>query len=299
VKAIDFIFAARPMLLLPVWSIYLICIKLMHPDDLFGKDELISLISLTLVFAGTYYINQLYDYKSDLINKKLGFLQKGIITGREMSYAYIGLSLFGVILANISGRYLGSTISLIFLLGYLYSAPPARLKDRAMGGLLANIIAYGVLIPAAAAVDIEVWGELINSIIIYFALIVGAGYLLTIIPDREGDKRTGKTTIAAYLSDRPIIMIGLLLLLLSICFSYMTGSQSLILISSVSAGLFFIAFITISEKLILFSCKFPILMTSLLAGYFYPIYLIFIVVLIVLTRLYYKKRFGMVYPKVN
>jgi len=40
-------------------------------------------------------------------------------------------------------------------------------------------------------------------------------------------------------------------------------------------------------------------MTSLLAGYFYPIYLIFIVVLIVLTRLYYKKRFGMVYPKVN
>ncbi|HDL04488.1 MAG TPA: hypothetical protein ENH25_10185, partial [candidate division Zixibacteria bacterium] len=132
-KAIDFIFAARPMLLLPVWSIYLICVKLMHPDDLFGKDELISFISLTLVFAGTYYINQLYDYKSDLINKKLGFLQKGIITGREMSYAYIGLSLFGVILANISGRYLGSTISLIFLLGYLYSAPPARLKDRAMG----------------------------------------------------------------------------------------------------------------------------------------------------------------------
>ncbi|UCD93647.1 MAG: UbiA family prenyltransferase, partial [Candidatus Zixiibacteriota bacterium] len=93
----DFIFAARPMLLLPVWSIYLIACKFSYGQARFDARALMSLIAVSLVAVGAYFINQIYDYQTDLINKKLGFLQRGLISRSEMTAAYISVSLVGLI----------------------------------------------------------------------------------------------------------------------------------------------------------------------------------------------------------
>ena len=66
-KLIDFIFAARPMLLLPVWSLYLISFAFYKTNQQFDVADYIIMAGLTLLFAGAYYINQIYDYQSDLI----------------------------------------------------------------------------------------------------------------------------------------------------------------------------------------------------------------------------------------
>lgn len=297
VKIVDFIFAARPMLLFPVWSIYLISYKLLSPDPVLDYAGLLPPAGLTLVFCGTYYINQIYDYESDRINRKLGFLQKNMITRSEMTAAYISTSVLAVLLAFYSGLAVGILICLIFLLGFIYSAPPARLKDRPLAGLLSNICAYGVLIPAVAAPG--VYSRMMIHVILYFALLVGAGYLLTIMPDREGDRKTGKKTLAAYFSDRVIIFMALLLLIAGFYFALRIDNLFLIGICAVSAGLFTAALVWPKGSLVLFSCKFPIFLVSLLAGYYFPVYLVFILVLLILTRLYYKKRFGMIYPRIN
>jgi len=186
-KLIDFIFAARPMLLLPVWSLYLIANNFYFGPDSFDLYGFIALVSLTLLVAGAYYINQIYDYQSDLINKKIGFLQSGKISKNEMIIVYITISAVSIITGFKISLFLGVVFCSVFVLGYIYSAPPLRLKDRPLLGLLSNSFAYGILVPLSIP-GIATKADYLTMIMpTYFFMIVSAGYLLTIIPDREGD----------------------------------------------------------------------------------------------------------------
>jgi 4-hydroxybenzoate polyprenyltransferase len=299
VRVIDFIFAARPMLLLPVWSLYLISHKFYSADQALCSSGIIILAGLTLLFAGAYYINQIYDYQSDLINRKLGFLQSGKITKDEMKVAYLIISIIPLATAFIDGYFLGSIFLGIFLLGLIYSAPPLRLKDRPLSGLLSNSIAYGVLVPLAAAKNSAGFDYLTLILPTYFFLTVSAGYLLTIIPDRTGDAESGKKTLAVLLSDKSIIIVALILLMFSSLIAWEINYLYLLVISILSLFLFALALILLNSKIVLFACKLPILFMSLLAGFYYPGYLVFLLALLFMTRLYYKKRFGIVYPRIN
>ena len=297
-KVIDFIFAARPMLLMPVWSIYLLAFRLRYPFQAWEDANTLALVGLTLVSAGAYYINQIFDYESDRINNKIGFLQYDIISKNEMIAAYLSVSLIAVIVTFFSSIFTAVMTLIICLLGLAYSAPPLKLKDRPLGGLLTNAGGFGVLIPLAAMSDLEADIHLVY-IIFYFSLIVAAGYLLTIIPDRKGDVVTGKSTLAAQLSNRRIISIGLVMLVCSLLMAFLIFNFYLIIISTVSIALFIIALMAPDENVILVACKLPILLVVIVAGIYFPAYLVFILVLLILTRLYYKKRFGLIYPRIN
>ncbi len=298
-KVIDFIFAARPMLLLPVWSLYLIADKFYFGADLFDISDFIVLMSLTMLVAGAYYINQIYDYQSDLINKKLGFLQSGKISKNEMIVVYVLISVVSIITGFKISLFSGVLFCVVFILGYIYSAPPLRLKDRPISGLLSNSFAYGFLIPLSLPGFAAKPDYLMMILPTYYFMIVSAGYLLTIIPDRDGDAKTGKQTLAVLLSDRSIIMVAIILLLISLLLAMQMNHLFLIIISSISILLYGVTLISPKKNLILLACKLPILLMSLLAGYYYPGYLIFLVALLILTRLYYKKRFGIVYPRID
>ena len=77
-KTLDLLFAARPMLHIPVWTVFLITLHYHHEltGDSFDWRDLLMIVSLNLVFAGAYYINQVFDVRSDAINKKLGFFKR-------------------------------------------------------------------------------------------------------------------------------------------------------------------------------------------------------------------------------
>ena len=49
-------------------------------------------------------------------------------------------------------------------------------------------------------------------------------------------------------------------------------------------------------QLVLLAAKLPVLLLTLLAGCYYPIYPAFIVALKIVYRIYYWRRFGVVYP---
>lgn len=298
-KVIDFIFAARPLSLLPVWSFYLIARDFYFENSNLDRYDYIILVCLTFLVSGAYYINQIYDYQSDLINKKLGFLQSGKISKSEMVIVYIIISVFAIITGFKMSLFLGGIFCLVFIMGYVYSAPPLRLKDRPISGPLSNGVAYGILVPLSIPGFAEKTDYLIMIMPTYFFIIVTANYLLTIIPDRDGDAKTGKKTLAVILSDRIILILGIFLLLLSLLLVWQMNHLFLIIISSVSILLYINALFFLKINLILLACKFPILLISLLAGYYYPGYLVFLLALIFLTRLYYTKRFGLDYPRIN
>ncbi|MCX6826983.1 MAG: hypothetical protein NTV06_06940, partial [candidate division Zixibacteria bacterium] len=96
-----------------------------------------------------------------------------------------------------------------------------------------------------------------------------------------------------------LISAGMVLLILSLIAAYKLGNPYLVTLSVISLLSFIGAFFSLGTPLVLFACKLPILLFSLLAGYFYLSYLIFILALIILTRLYYRRRFHITYPRLT
>jgi len=264
-----------------------------------GYETFFVLLGISLMTAGVYFINQIYDREGDRINDKVGFLQRRFIKQSEMTAAYLAVSVIPVIAAFIYNYLTGFLFLILVILGFFYSAPPFRFKDRPLAGLLTNGFGYGILVPLSLpglllSVNIDYC-----FMILFFFLMLSAGYLLTTFPDRVGDRAVGKKTVAFYWSNTPILISALIIMLVALFAVYKVNHIYLIIISLISILLLFLTLFIRSERILLFSCKFPILLLTLLAGYYYPAYLIFIVVLLILTRLYYKKRFNMIYPRVD
>jgi len=287
------------MLLLPVWSIYLITFQSLGHEFRPDLRLWVVFMGVSLMYAGAYLINQIHDYESDLINGKLGFLQRGMIKKSEMMAIYLSLSVIALIIGFWAGFKIGLIFTAVFLLGYFYSAPPLRLKDRPVGGLIANALGYGFLLPLSVPYYMENMAGQAIYIPIYFVLAIAAGYLLTVIPDKEGDQKTGKITPVLFLPVRTLILLAMMLVVLSAYFSDRGGFHYLTLISIISVFLLLGVILSVSEATVLLACKLPIFLISLLAGFYYPVFLVFLLVVLITTRIYYRRRFGIIYPRLS
>ncbi len=286
------------MLHIPVWTIYLLSLRAFGRGHLLLLDFLL-IAALSFNAAGAYYINQIFDYHSDLINEKVGFLQKGLLSKKSLKIAAVIVLVLSSVLALWVNLQAGIVNLVLLIFGLLYSMPPARLKDRPILGLLANGIGFGILIPLIAAFAIGTISESTTWPCLFFLLTVGAAHLMTIIPDRVGDIAAGKKTLAFYLSDKKIIYLASIFMLLAILPSILMVNVFMILICVSTFILLMVAISVEQTRVLLFACKFPILLLSLLAGYYYPIYFIFLVVILMSTRIYYIRRQKIVYPRIS
>lgn len=300
VKVLDYIFLGRPLLLIPAWTIYLHVQAVCHPADSDPGSvvhHIGSLAVLSLIFAGTYIVNQIFDIASDRINDKLYLLPRGIITVPAAWIAYVAVTACGLIVAIFISQHLLVIALLIVSLGLFYSLPGVRLKDRAMAGLLANAIAYGVLIPAAASPEAVVESTGLAAAAYFLAIAVG--YILTTIPDFEGDTQSGKRTVAVVLHPERALSLALAVDVATLAVSISAGNTELAIVAGVTLCMLIALTIWYRRPLLLLSCKLPILLLTIATIWHFPAYGILLILTIVLTRLYYKYRFGVVYPKLS
>jgi 4-hydroxybenzoate polyprenyltransferase len=300
-KIADLIFFGRPILIIPVWTVYLhftaFIIKNGYCRLELAPHSIIHLIFLTLIFKGVYVLNQIYDIETDRLNDKLFFLTRNIISIRTAWIYYIALSSAGLLLAigqSISSAILAGSI---ILLGLFYSIPEVKFKDRPIAGLLANGIGFGILVPLVAASDI--YGPDIGAAIIPYFMAITAGYILTTIPDMDGDAAAGKKTVAVILGPKTVLWLALLASLATLATSILAGNYEMLGVSFITAILILILLITFNERLLLFTSKFPILILTLMAAAHYPLYLLILLLTIALTRFYYKKKFDIIYPQLG
>ena len=300
-KALDFFFAARPLLHMPIWSVYLVCLHYQDraSGNRFSVTDLIVLACLSLLFAGAFYINQVFDYDSDRINKKGGFLQRGFISEKAMMAASLIVSLLPLAVVPFISLLALAVFLQVLVLAYFYSTPPLRLKDRPVSGLLANSYSHGFLVAVAVMWQTPIHRvcELNWSNPLYFTLTVGATYILTTIPDRLGDKATGKRTLAVVLGPTGALLAALLLLAASVFVAYQSGFAALVYLSGFALFTILAALLIRTSAVVLLAAKMPLLALTIFAGYHYPGYFLFIVALLIGTRIYYRQRFGVVYPR--
>lgn len=289
------------MLLIPVGTLYLHYLAQCQRETYLmlspGRAALVQLGILTLIFAGSYILNQIFDVESDRINDKLYFLPRKIIPMPLAWIIYIILSAAGILMAALMQSYILPAVIMIVLLGVFYSVPTIRLKDRPLAGLAANAAAYGLLIPWVAA-----WNcpeRAVHTFAIPYFFAIAAGYVLTTIPDRVGDSATGKRTVAVIFGAKGAVWLALAFAVLSAGMSTWTDNLELTVTTAITSGLCIYLIFSYSRKTVIFACKFPILLLTIFASIHYPLYAAILLLTYFLTRAYYKIRFGIIYPRLD
>ncbi len=306
-KLLDYIFFLRPMLIVPMWTIMILGMRageLGSGASPFILSEFIGdpgvyglLFLITILFGAIYAYNQVYDIESDRQNGKLFFLSDDIIpisAAKVISYLFMAVAVVAAFFINITE---GILFLITAILGLLYSHPLTNFKGKAGKALWSNMFGCGT-VPFLVG-----WAYVVGSINMeavlksmpYF-IAVGAIYLNTTLPDREGDRKVGKETYGVIWTITRTQASALMRMFFALIFAVMAGDYA----AAIGSGLalpFFIAAIlrkTIADSIN--ATLVAILALSLMAMVYIPVYLLLLAVTVLATRAYYKWRFDMDYP---
>ena len=300
-RLLDHWFFARPVLMPPVWTILI----LSAAPALFSVQALspvsarvwVGLALCFFLYGGVYIINQVFDIESDRLNKKLYFLPQGIFTVRSAVLQYVLFTAVALGGGWFMGRAWFLTTLAVVVLGVLYSLPPVRLKDRPIGSLLANAVGHGTLVYYLG------WALTDSSSIppsggsVSYALAVAGVYLLTTIPDREGDRISGKMTLSARFGPRTAATVALVCVMAAGLMGVVHQQWAIVI--SAGIALPFFAATVLAESFCGRAVRVALLSLSFFACLVFWPYLLIIAVLYISTRWYYRRRFGMVYPRMS
>ncbi len=315
---LDYIAIARPLLLIPVWTMVLlgyykgassnistlITLPLigsipivLYPD---GKI-LITLFLFSLLMSAVYIANQITDSRTDEINGKLYLIAGGYVKKNILKIQIFALFFTSIVIAFFKfQRIYFYLIILSIVLGILYSARPIRLKGKPFWDLFANALGFGIV---AFAVGWESGNRitintLINSLPYFFC--ISAAFINTTIPDMEGDVHIGDLTTGAFLGVRRSCILSTILVGI-VPFISLVSKDFIAFIASMVSLPFFI-YMTINnwneKKLnsIILTTKISLLVLSILVAILIPFYLILLVVTILFVKFYYQIRFNINYP---
>ncbi len=314
IRALDFLFFCRPLLLIPVWTVFLFLYDISFPEiSLLGVHfvggelstfQLVNLVFLSGLVAAGYIINQIYDRDGDKINGKLGFLEPPVslsVTGAWVLYVVLAVGALSFASSHVS---LLAPYGAALLAGVLYSAPFVRGKDRPWAGLLLNAVPYSVIVWWAVVAEdrgaLEVFKDVGAEemfVLISLALAFAGIYLITTVPDHLGDKESGKRTVAVSYGGKAALRGALGALVGAGVFGALAESPALYLTALLAVVLVIFALRSGDSSHVLLAAKAPILVLSGFECYAHPMYGVFLLALLVLTRVYYKRRFGIVYPQ--
>lgn len=315
-KLIDYIFLLRPMLIIPVWSIALLGARAAswrarginpfqldhYPFAAFTSYDLNLLLMLllgALLSGAIFALNQIYDVDSDKENEKLFLLADEHVKISEARILYWVLTVIAIAGAFLLNWQLGVLFVFGGWLGFQYSHPRFKVRESAYKAFRNNIIGHGMaafMFGWVMYTNFSLEG-VIKSLPYVFA--VGAVYLTTTLPDIRGDESVGKVTYAVEWGVAKTLKNSAWLVALALVLSIMTADYGFSITAAVTLPLYILAAAKGSVDLAITASKAAILVLSLFAAIYFPLYLVILLAAFGLTRAYYSRRFGMAYPALS
>jgi len=314
---VDSLFLMRLPLLLPVWTILLLGWVTGHPEGGTGwglggwstvpclRVLLASVFGFSLVVAAIYVVNQIADIESDRINHKLFLLPHGFISVGA-AWAISAVCLVGGMAIGVrAGRALTWLFAVSAVLGYLYNLPPVRLKDHALGGTVANCVGHGILTylvgwcasKCGNCMDGgQLWSGLLSSL--SPALANGAVFLATTIPDAAGDRATGKRTFCVRFGTRVTSVAAAVMCLGALLASALVEHHQWVMAVPSGVSLVFFGRLAFSGRAedAYPAFRWPVLLLSITVMLMVPLYGVLLGMTFLVSRVYYRRRFGFEYP---
>jgi len=310
-KILDHLFLARPMLILPMWTVIILGLRAADLGEgaspfVIGSVETIDLNLLLLllvsamIFGAGYIYNQIHDIESDAQNDKLFFLHDDIVQVSTANIMFGLLNIIAIAGANFLYNYLVIPFVLILILGILYSHPKTNYKGRSEKALWSNMLGCGTLpfligwIYFGNHIDME---ALLKSTPYLFA--IGAIYLNTTLPDRDGDIKTGKITFATIWTVSHTQWSALLRAVSAFVLAMLMGDFAILASLVISLPFYIKAVISKNIADSVLATKISILLLSVFACIYFPYYAGIVVAVILGTRTYYRWRFNIAYPSMR
>ncbi len=266
----------------------------------------ISLIGFSLIAASNYVINQIVDIESDRLNGKLFLLPNGILSVRLAWIVAISCSVAGLIIGFV---FFDIWMALLYcaglVLGVLYNLPPASLKNKAWGGMFANLFGHGIITYlvgwyAARYSMPESTASLNAALFSSFSpgLANAAVFITTTIADIDGDKKVGKKTFAVLYGQRKTAFAAALLCAGTLIISFYLPHNEWVMVIPTIISLFLFTFLSFKpgRKQAFRAFKWPVFLLTASVTCFAPVYGILIIVTFLISRHYYRWRFNIDYP---
>jgi len=302
-RALDYVFLLRPMILIPVWTFFLLGAH--HGAAASGTEIdaprlLAGLCSFTALLGAIYIVNQIADRDADLAANKLFLLSKGIVPVRAawIEAAALAVAAFGVAFLFLPALF-SWVLAASLALGAAYSLEPVRLKRRPVLDTLANAVGNGVLNTLAGWIAAGAppggWPALAP-----YPLAVASVHLATTLADAPADAGMGFRTSGAALGVSRGLFVSTALMGGAVVAAYLAANVPALAASILSLPFFLIPVRSVTSPAkagdALIPAKAATLLFSIAAGFLFPLYIPFLAAAIFLTRLYYRRRFGIDYP---
>lgn len=163
-----------------------------------------------LVWLAVLAVNDAHDLPGDLLNpRKAGTpLTSGRMTPATAGAVAMVAAVAALVVACVLGTAFAAGTLLVLALGWVYSVPPVRLKERPGADVAVNALAIGAIGPAAgwcatASIAGFPWLFAVQGVLIGAAL-----YLPTTLVDHRADQARGYRTIAVRLGRRTTYRLG-------------------------------------------------------------------------------------------
>ncbi len=299
-QLLDYVFLLRPTLFYPIWTFFLTGLWGAHK---MAADRSVltlrfapfwSVSALTLLMGSIYILNQIQDIETDRTNNKLFFLAHGIISVRAAYVEALILAVVGLSAAFMIDIRIGVDCAVLFVLGWLYSFPPARWKNRPFLGLVSNgllaFFCYSIGWIAGGAKGIF----RLHMAAYFFAC--SAVYLNTTLPDIEGDRKTGKMTVAVRFGQKATILSAVVLEAGTMALAFAFHDWILFFAGLAVFPLYFASAFRQTLSMAVLATKLSVLSLTVAVCVAFPVYLIAVVFVFFFSRWYYKKRFDIDYP---
>jgi 4-hydroxybenzoate polyprenyltransferase len=252
-----------------------------------------------LVVGLAFVVNQVFDLRSDAINKKNFILPSRAVSRRE------GVVFAGVLAAAIVvlcvGR--GGELAMLALagvaLGIAYSMPPLRLKARPVADLLANTAGFGWV---GFLMGWLVFGGIGREAVVKsspYAIAMAAIFLNTCIPDEAGDRAAGDATTCVVFGRR-VVALAALLLLVAAAIAGAWLEEIVVALAALAAVPAFVAVAAEpSPANSVLASQLAARVLFVLVAILAPLLALLGAAAYVLSKVYYMKRFGIDYPRLR
>lgn len=215
---------SRPFFLAGTVPLYLVgtLAAVRDPRGLLLAPFAVGLGLVLLVQLLTHYYNEYHDVETDrtaaesTLTGGSGALATQAVSpsfARQLGRATIGLT---VVVAGTLALIVPAplvplgVLGLAMLFGWAYSSPPLRLVARGLGEVTVVLMA-GIFVPAFAYyLQAGTLGADLRPVLATLVPLTFAMNVSTTLPDRAGDRRTGKRTLAVRLGARRVADLGLL-----------------------------------------------------------------------------------------
>jgi 4-hydroxybenzoate polyprenyltransferase len=298
-RLLDYFFLTRPTLIFVIWVFILVGAQHMIGSQTDGSLFLL-MFQYFCICGSALIINQMHDREGDAANNKCPVMSSDH-PGEHKAVVFAWVLFFVGLLAAIKLGWLNILLTLGFfaLFGIIYNKPPMSTKDHPITGPLTLVLAYAILVIQAAAIG--GWHSLGHGILLALPVCL-AGLsisILTTLPDRDGDKRSGKNTFALRYG-RDKTWLASIALMAAACLLAFSQQDNLVAPPALAASGFMIwGLMKRPEDGANFVARWSIFLMALALIPTYPWFGLLMLIYYFIARNYYRNRFGITYPSLK